>query len=241
MKTEKPIALVTGANRGLGLETCRQLAKKGFTVVLTSQNPEKGKKAADQLKTEIKGSENDIHYCPLDVSNPTSVDQAFQFVSEEFGRLDALINNAGIYWDESHSTPLISTPIETIRYSLETNTYGPIRMIQTFLPLLKKSKAARIVNVSSGMGQLSEMEGGSPAYRLSKTALNAVTRIASNELKEHGILVNSVCPGWVQTDMGGPEAEIPIEEGVDTQIWLATLPADGPTGGFFRHRKQIDW
>lgn len=236
-KTEKRIALVTGANRGLGLETCRQLAKKGILVLLSSRSAEKGQVATQQLKSE--GLE--VVYLQLDVANPTSIDHAFEFVSKEFGRLDILINNAGIYWDESYESPLLTTPIDTIQTSLETNTYGPIRMIQKFVPLMKKSPSGRIVNVSSGMGQLADMNGGSPAYRLSKTALNAVTRITAAELKGSDILVNSVCPGWVRTDMGGPEADLTPAEGADTIVWLATLPPEGPTGGFFRERKTIEW
>ena len=236
-KTEKRIALVTGANRGLGLETCRQLAKKGILVLLSSRSAEKGQVATQQLKSE--GLE--VVYLQLDVANPTSIDHAFEFVSKEFGRLDILINNAGIYWDESYESPLLTTPIDTIQTSLETNTYGPIRMIQKFVPLMKKSPSGRIVNVSSGMGQLADMNGGSPAYRLSKTALNAVTRITAAELKGSDILVNSVSPGWVRTDMGGPEADLTPAEGADTIVWLATLPPEGPTGGFFRERKTIEW
>ena len=124
---------------------------------------------------------------------------------------------------------------------LETNTYGAIRMIQVFYPLLKMSDTPRIVNVSSGMGQLSEMNGGYPGYRISKTALNAVTRIVSDETQDSPLKINSVCPGWVKTDMGGPNAEVSVSEGADTIVWLATLPSDGPTGGFFRERKPIEW
>lgn len=236
-QTEKRVALVTGANRGLGFETCRQLGKKGFHVILTSRSSNKGKIATEQLQSE--GIE--INFCPIDVVDQNSIDVAYDFVSKEFGRLDVLVNNAGIYWDESHESPLLTTPIDTLKFSLDTNTYGPVRMIQKFIPLMKRVKSARIVNVSSGMGQLSEMGGGSPAYRISKTALNAVTRIFADELKGSPILINSVCPGWVRTDMGGPEAELTPAEGAETLIWLATLPQDGPTGGFFRNKKPIDW
>jgi NAD(P)-dependent dehydrogenase (short-subunit alcohol dehydrogenase family) len=235
--SDKRIALVTGANRGLGLETSRQLAQKGIHVIMASRDPEKGKAAVQKLQSE----KLDVSFLPIDISNDTSVDQAFTLVSKDFGHVDIIVNNAGIYADEAYSIPLATTPIEVIRTSLETNTYGPIRIIQKFMPLLKKSKAGRIVNVSSGMGQLAEMNGGSPAYRLSKTALNAVTRIAADELKSQHILVNSVCPGWVKTDMGGPEAELTPPEGADTIVWLATLPEGGPTGGFYRERKPIAW
>jgi NAD(P)-dependent dehydrogenase (short-subunit alcohol dehydrogenase family) len=237
IKTERRVALVTGSNRGIGFETSRQLAKNGIHVIMTSRNEGHGQNAAQQLKAENL----EVTFCSLDVMKQESIDRAFAFVSNEFGRLDILINNAGVYLDESYETPLLNSSLDTIRDSLETNTYGPIRMIQKFAPLMKRQNAGRIVNVSSGMGQLSEMEGGSPGYRISKTALNAVTRIVAAELKNANILVNSVCPGWVRTDMGGPEAELTPAQGAETLVWLATLPQGGPTGGFFRNKKPIEW
>lgn len=158
-----------------------------------------------------------------------------------------MINNAGVLLDNSRHPPdpegvsLFRTNLDIIRASMETNTYGAIRMIQRFVPLMKQQNYGRIVNLSSGMGQLSEMNGGWPGYRLSKTALNAVTRIVADVLQGLNILINSVCPGWVKTDMGSPDAELSVEEGADTILWLATLPDDGPTGSFFRERQRIEW
>lgn len=232
----KKIAVVTGANRGLGFETCRQLAKQGIQVVLTSRNEAKGKAAADKLKAEGL----DVRYHALDVTSPDSVEHLAQFIRNEFGRLDILVNNAGIAVDFSEGS-ILNAKIDTFQKTLETNTFGSLLLCQALVPLMKVNNYGRVVNVSSGAGQLTEMNSGYPAYRLSKTALNAVTRILSQELKDTNILVNSVCPGWVRTDMGGPNATRSIEQGVDTIVWLATLPDGSPTGGFFRDRKPIPW
>lgn len=254
------IGLVTGANRGIGFEICRQLAAKGISVILTSRQKASGEEAVRKLKTE--GGK--IFYHQLDVTDPKSIDNIYDWVKSEFGRLDILVNNAGIFLDKSSSEPsgrsstsqagqipdsdldekinsLLKTPLDRIRKTLETNTFGPIQMIQKFVPLMKTHGYGRIVNLSSGMGQLSDMNGYWPGYRISKTALNSVTKIASCELEGTGVLVNSACPGWVKTDMGGEGAELSVSEGADTPVWLATLPEDGPTGGFFRERKRIEW
>lgn len=234
------VALVTGANRGLGFETCRQLARKGIFTFIGSRNQEKGLQAATHLGRE----KLPVQAIQLDVTDETHIRRASDYISKEVGRLDILVNNAGIFLDQSDApegASILKTPIETILKTLETNTFGSIRMIQAFIPLLKKKPSARIVNISSGMGQLSEMKGNWPAYRISKTALNAVTRILADELQNTSILVNSVCPGWVRTDMGGLDAERTPQEAVDTIIWLATLPEGGPTGDFFRDRKSIPW
>ena len=243
----KKVALVTGANRGLGLETCRQLAHQGYHVILTSRDEIKGRAAAEQLRAQ----KLDAGFLRLDVTQNESVAQAEAAVKRDFGRLDVLVNNAGVYLDgqgdgdESHSSAL-RVPLDVVKRTFETNLYGAYRMCQRFAPLMiqtaeQPGSHCRIVNVSSGMGQLSEMNGNYPAYRMSKTALNALTRIFAEELGEHRILVNSVCPGWVKTDMGGAGAELSVEQGADTIVWAATLPDDGPTGGFFRERKRIDW
>jgi NAD(P)-dependent dehydrogenase (short-subunit alcohol dehydrogenase family) len=172
----------------------------------------------------------------LDVDDDGSVGAACEAIASDPGRLDVLVNNAGLYGD----------PVGAADYDLaaahrlfETNVFGPWRLTQAALPLLRRSDAARIVNVSSGSGQLEDMGTGYAAYRLSKTALNAFTRTLAAE--ERGIKVNSVCPGWVRTDMGGPAAPRSVAEGADTGVWLATLPEDGPTGGFFRDRRPIAW
>lgn len=243
----KKVALVTGANRGLGLETSRQLARLGYHVILTSRDEAKGRATAEKLRTE----KLDVSYIPLDVTRDESVTQAENHVRKEFGRLDVLVNNAGLLIDgkgdrsEDHASAL-RVPVDVLKQTFETNLFGAYRVTQKFAPLLIQTSAlpgalCRIVNLSSGMGQLSEMNGGYPAYRFSKAALNAMTRVFAEELGEHRILVNSVCPGWVRTDMGGSGATLTPEQGADTIVWAATLPDGGPTGGFFRERERIDW
>lgn len=235
------VALVTGGNRGIGLEVSRQLAKKGLKVILTSRDAHKGKEAVDALAKEGL----DLFFHPLDVTDDASVDQIYRYVMETFGRLDILVNNAGIFLDSQESggsgSSALRANVDTLRRTMETNVYGPFRLTQKFLPTMLKSDFGRVVNVSSGMGQLDEMSGGWPGYRISKTALNAVTKVFSEESKGKNILINSVCPGWVKTDMGGPEAERTTEEGADTIVWLATLPDGSPTGGFYRDRERIPW
>ncbi len=250
--SKKPIALVTGANRGLGLETCRQLARKGYQVLLGSRDETKGQAAAKKLQNE----DLDVTELLIDVESAESIEQAVARIQREHERLDALVNNAGVFLDntrdnaspdnEDISTSALEVPIEIIKKTIATNVFGAYQLIQKLAPLMietaKQSGAhCCVVNVSSGMGQLSEMNGAYPGYRISKTALNAVTRIFSEELAGHRIFVNSVCPGWVKTDMGGPGAELTPEQGADTIVWAATLADDGPTGGFFRERKRIDW
>ena len=242
MSTEKRIAVVTGANRGIGFEVCRELAHKGIDVILTSRDQNKGIAASQQLKDEGLS----VNYHQLDVTDTASIDDFSRFVESEFGRCDILINNAGIFPDaEDASDPsypsVFDTKIETMRKAMETNVYGPMLLCQALLPLMKKHNYGRIVNLSSGMGQLTHMNGHYPAYRVSKTSINALTRIVSEELKDFNILVNSMCPGWVKTDMGGPGATRELPEGADTVIWLATLPDDGPRGKFFRDRKEFEW
>jgi NAD(P)-dependent dehydrogenase (short-subunit alcohol dehydrogenase family) len=232
------VALVTGANRGLGLETARQLATKGYRVILTARNEPAGIAAAERLQ----GDGLDVSYHALNVTDEAAVERLRQHVIDSFGRLDALINNAGVFPDPTPGTAessIFEAKPEPLRTGFETNTLAPLRLCQRLIPLMQGQ--GRVVNVSSGMGQLSEMNGGCPAYRLSKTALNAVTRIFADELSGTGVKVNSVCPGWVRTDMGGPEAELSVAEGAAGIVWAATLPDDGPSGGFFRHGKPIDW
>ncbi len=229
------IALVTGANRGLGLGTCRELAGQGIEVVLASRDARLGEAAAAKLASEGRK----VTFHPLDVASAQSIDEIASFVTRRFGRLDILVNNAGILPDAS--VPALEAPLDNVRRTFETNTLGPFQLCQKFLPLMKEKGYGRIVNVSSGMGQLSEMAAGYPAYRLSKTALNAVTRIFAAEAQGTDVLVNSICPGWVKTDMGGPGASRTIEQGIDGIVWAATLPAGGPTAGFFRDRKPIAW
>ncbi len=237
MNNTLPVAVVTGANRGLGLETCRQLARQNIKVVLTSRSIENGLHAAQSLRGT--GLDVDVHQ--LDVTDPESVQSLAEYLQTTYGQLDILVNNAGIMLSpgENSSPSCFDTDIETVRQSMETNTYGPMRLMQTLVPLMKGH--GNVVNVSSGMGQLAEMNGGWPGYRLSKTALNALTRIFADELRNTQIKVNSVCPGWVRTDIGGPNAERSVEYGAETIVWLATLPEDGPSGGFYRDKHPIPW
>jgi len=235
------VAIVTGANRGIGFEVCRQLAKKGFKVILTSRNEEKGQAACEELRKE--GLTVDYHQC--DVNDEASVKKLRDEVEAKYGRCDVLVNNAGIFPDTTDASggfpSIFDSKIDTVRKAMETNVYGPILLCQAFVPLMKKNKYGRIVNFSSGMGQLSAMNGGCPAYRISKTSINAVTCLLADELKDDNILVNSLCPGWVKTDMGGPGATRELSEGADTAAWLAILPDDGPRGKFFRDRKEFPW
>ena len=225
------IALVTGGNRGLGLEVCRQLAAAGHQIILGSRDLEKGQKAAAEIGKGTTAVE-------LDVRNPESVDAVVRFVNERFGRLDILVNNAGVLIDKAD---VGATTFAVLQETVETNSFGPFLLCQKLAPLMKKNGYGRIVNVSSGMGQLSEMNSGWPAYRMSKAALNVVTKVFADEYQGEGILVNSVCPGWVRTDMGGAGAERSPEEAAKGLVWAATLPNNGPTGGFFRDSEAIAW
>ncbi|WP_017318146.1 SDR family oxidoreductase [Mastigocladopsis repens] len=238
MTTTQKVAVVTGAYRGLGFEASRQLAKKGYKVILTSRDEAKGKAAAEKLQTEGL----DVIFHPLDVTDDESSQKLAKFIREQFGKLDVLVNNAAIYIDaQAGGNSVFDAKVDTLRQTMETNVYGVLRVTQALIELMKKQNYGRIVNVSSGAGQLSDMGSGTPAYRVSKTALNALTRIFANELEGKNILVNSVCPGWVKTEMGGPNAPRTPEQGVDTIVWLATLPDEGARGGFFRDRQPIDW
>jgi len=233
---DKRVAIVTGANRGIGFEISRQLAQRGLMVVLTARSVDKGRAAAGRLLQE--GLEVDFH--TLDVTKQSAVDALAGHVAGHYGRLDVLVNNAGVLLEPKDSRFQDSEP-NTYRNTLETNFFGPLMLAKALTPLMIRNGYGRMVNVSSGMGQLSEMGNSRPAYRVSKTALNALTRILSAELEEKGILVNAACPGWVKTDMGGPNAPGAVEQGADTAVWLATLSDGGPSGGYFRDRKRIPW
>ncbi|MGD9146558.1 MAG: SDR family oxidoreductase [Anaerolineae bacterium] len=234
MNNENTIAIVTGANRGIGFETCRQLARRGIQVMMTSRDEAKGQAAQQKLANE--GLE--VAYHQLDVTDSESIQRLANDIRQQYGHLDALINNAGVLIDQRG---VLDTDLDTVRTTMEANVYGPWRLVQALVPLMKQGGHGRIVNLSSGMGQLSDMGSGSPAYRMSKTALNALTCMLAAELRQTNILVNSMCPGWVKTDMGGSGAPRSVEQGADTAAWLATLPDDGPTGGFFRDREPIPW
>jgi NAD(P)-dependent dehydrogenase (short-subunit alcohol dehydrogenase family) len=234
------IAVVTGSYRGIGYEICRQLAHLGIGVVLTSRDAAKGEAACRKLNDEFGAAGAVVSYCRLDVTRGEDIRALAAQIESQFGRLDILVNNAGILIDPKGSRALDSS-LQTYRDTLETNVLAPLALIQTLLPLMKKRNYGRIVNVSSGLGQLSEMTSGTPAYRMSKTALNALTRLVAAETRESNILVNSMSPGWVKSDMGGPHAPRTVGQGADTAVWLATLPDGGPSGGFFYERKRIDW
>ncbi|MES9827650.1 MAG: SDR family oxidoreductase [Candidatus Thiodiazotropha sp.] len=236
--TDESVAIVTGANRGLGLETSRQLARLGHHVLMTSRNEVDGQAAQQMLLNEGL----DVSYHPLDVRSEASVLAVVQHFRKHHKRLQILVNNAGIFPDpspEDSASSIFNAEIENVLNGFDTNTLGPLRLCQALIPLMGGEGC--VVNVSSGMGQLSEMGRCCPSYRLSKTALNALTRIFSEELKQTQIKINSICPGWVRTDMGGKEATLSIPEGVGGIIWAATLADDGPSGGFFRFGKPIEW
>jgi NAD(P)-dependent dehydrogenase (short-subunit alcohol dehydrogenase family) len=226
------IALVTGATKGIGFEVVRQLAAKHWRVFLTGRSPVPVKQAASQ----IGGS---VVPVTLDVTSAESLAAAVTSVSQQTGHLDVLINNAGIL-DDDDGTIFDLAP-ERLRRMFETNTIGPLLVTQAFLPLLRKSSAARIINVSSGAGQLTDMGTWAPAYSISKTALNGVTGQFASGLKRENIAVNSLCPGWVRTDMGGTEAPRSVEEGADGIVWLATEAPRSLTGQFIKDRKVIPW
>ncbi|HEV8429916.1 MAG TPA: SDR family oxidoreductase [Pyrinomonadaceae bacterium] len=229
------VALVTGANRGIGLEVVHQLAHLGFTVLLGSRDRAKGEEAAKRFIDE--GLQ--ITAVQLDVTDQKSIDDLKRSIQERFSKLDVLVNNAAILYDSWQRA--ISADLNIVREAFETNTLGAWKMSQAFIPLLRRSSHGRIVNVSSESGSLDSMGGGTPAYAVSKVALNALTRMLADELRGDRILVNSVCPGWVATDMGGPNAPRTIEEGASSVVWAVTLPDDGPTGGFFRDGKPLPW
>jgi NAD(P)-dependent dehydrogenase (short-subunit alcohol dehydrogenase family) len=229
------VALVTGANRGIGLEVSRQLAERGYEVLLSARDGDKATVAAAELAQATGGA---VRPLQLDVADPQSVEAAAELLRADPGRLDVVVNNAGVGSDFGVSG--LAPDFDKIASALQTNFYGAYRLTIALLELLRESEHPRIVNVSSGMGGVAEMGGWSPGYRVSKAALNAMTRILATELKDEGFLVNSACPGFVNTDMGGPMgAKKPVEDGAAGVVWLATLPDDGPTGGFFRDAKPI--
>jgi NAD(P)-dependent dehydrogenase (short-subunit alcohol dehydrogenase family) len=213
------VALVTGGNRGIGLEVCRQLAERGYDVVMGSRDVERGRAAG--LDVEVR---------QLDVADPASI------AALELDRCDVLVNNAAIHYDTwQHAA---TADLAVVTEALEVNLLGAWRMTQALLPLLRRSPHGRVVNVSSGAGSITTMTSGPPAYSVSKAALNALTRLLAADLRP--ILVNAICPGWVATDMGGAGGR-PVAEGAAGIVWAATLPDDGPTGGFFRDGRAIAW
>lgn len=235
------VALVTGANRGIGLEIALQLARTGLIVVLGSRDEAAAEHALEVFRTEGL----DAPVVPLDVSYAASVDAAFASIDELFGRLDILVNNAGILLDrdaDGNRAMVADVAIDVVRATFEVNTIGALRTTKAALPRMRHGGYGRIVNISSDLGRLADMAAGMPAYRMSKAALNALTRTTAAELgDDDAFKVNAMAPGWVRTDMGGADADRSVEEGADTAVWLATLDNDGPTGGFFKDRKPIPW
>ena len=233
--TQKKLAAVTGGNRGIGLQICRDLAKEGFEVILTARAVKKGLDAAGKLKDEGL----DVKFHQLDIIDSDSIEEFYQTLTDDFGKLDVLINNAAILPEPISSG--LSAELQEIKDTIETNLYGAIVLCQKIIPLMIKNNYGRIVNLSSGVAQLKEMGGGYFAYRVSKTALNAVTKIFAAETSGYDIQINCVDPGWVKTDMGGSGATSTPEEGADTPVWLSSRPKGEPSGKFYKDRKIIDW
>jgi NAD(P)-dependent dehydrogenase (short-subunit alcohol dehydrogenase family) len=223
-------ALVTGANRGIGLEAARQLRGAGLEVVLTSRNARAGAEAAERLG---------VRHEQLDVADPESVRACAARLRAAAVEIDVLVNNAGVLLDEGGSALEISDDL--LRETLEVNLLGPLRTSRSFVPAMLERGYGRVVNVSSGAGQITETSTYAPAYSISKAALNMLTRKVALAAQRGDVKVNAMCPGWVRTDMGGSAATRSPEEAVDTIVWLATLPTDGPTNGFFRDRRPISW
>lgn len=229
--SDAPVAVVTGGNRGIGLETCRQLAALGHRVVLTARDAAKGEAAARKLGAGVEAHR-------LDVTSVTDATALAEHLADRYGQLDVLVNNAAIGYD---TWQRVSTAdLHQVREAAETNVYGPWQLVQALLPLLRASRQARIVNVSSGAGAIDDLGAGTPAYSITKLALNGLTLMLARDLRHDRILVNAVCPGWVDTDMGGGGGR-PVAEGAAGVVWAATLPGGGPTGGFFRDRRKIPW
>jgi len=240
---QKQVALITGANKGIGFAIARKLGKQGITVLVGARDLDRGGAAVGKLKAEGI----DAHPVRLEVTDAKSIEEARKFIEQRFGRLDILVNNAGVLPDQGKTASTL--PLDMLRQVFDTNVFGVAAVTQALLPLIRKGPAGRIVNMSSSLGSLtlnSDTKGPyydmkMPAYNTSKAALNMITVQLAYELRNTPIKVNSACPGWVKTDMGGPNAPGTAEEGADTPTWLATLPADGPTGGFFNSRKPVPW
>jgi NAD(P)-dependent dehydrogenase (short-subunit alcohol dehydrogenase family) len=223
------VALVTGANRGIGREVVRQLLDHGFHTILTARDEGKGRAAASEVGSD---------FLQLDVADDGSVDRCFRAVDATFGLLDVLVNNAGIHYDTWERG--IDADLTVVQEALDTNLLGAWRACRRSIPLMRRNRWGRIVNVSSQAGSLSSMGGGTPGYSVSKAAMNALTRVLASELTGSGILVNSVCPGWIATDMGGPGGR-PVSVGAARVMWAVLLDHDGPTGGFFRDGRPLPW
>lgn len=234
--SERRVALVTGANRGLGLETSRQLLAKGLTVVLAGRDDAALERAHRTLAQHEQRRAMTVR---MDVTDIESIRAAQRAVTERLGSVDVLVNNAAVLLSENDD--VFSIPPDAYRRTFDTNVFGVIEVCRVFAPDMARAEYGRIVNVSSGAGQLATMSAYAPAYSMSKTALNAFTRILAHTYRDSGVLVNAVDPGWVRTDMGGSSAPRSPQKGAETIVWLATLPDGGPTGGFFHDRRAINW
>lgn len=235
MSDSKKVALVTGGNRGIGFELCKQLAVKGYHVLLASRDSRKGSQAVKKLQDMGL----DVTFLELDVEHVQKIAEVADFVQQAYGRLDVLVNNAGVYLDEGVYLSEIKPGY--FEKTMQTNLFGPFHLIRAFLPLMKQNNFGRIVNVSSGYGQMDEMDHpGTGSYKLSKLALNGLTRLFASELSGN-IKINAVCPGWVRTDMGGPHAPRSVGEAAESILWLVDIGQDGPNGKFFRDGKEIRW
>ncbi|WP_026565386.1 SDR family NAD(P)-dependent oxidoreductase [Bacillus sp. UNC41MFS5] len=235
MSKDIKVALVTGGNRGIGYELVKQLALKGFKVILASRDPEMGHETTQKLKE----SNLDVSFVVMDIDNQESIRQAAIIVNDQVGRLDVLINNAGVYLDENKK--LVALDPSILERTMATNFFGAYHVIRSFIPLMEKQRYGRIINVSSEYGALNEMSyPGVGAYKLSKLALNGLTRLIAAE-SNGDIKINAVDPGWVSSDMGGPSAPRTPKQAAESILWLATIGPEGPNGGFFRDGNRIDW
>ncbi|KXJ39154.1 SDR family oxidoreductase [Bacillus spizizenii] len=235
MSQDKQVVLVTGGNRGIGYELAKQLGVNGFKVILASRDPVLGPEAAQKLRA----SGLDVSFVLIDVEDKESIRQAVITVNEQYGRLDVLINNAGVYLDKNEKLLYMDPSI--LEKTMAINFFGAYHVMRSFIPLMEKQGYGRIINVSSEYGAVSEMsDQGVGAYKLSKLALNGLTRLAAAEIKGD-IKINAVDPGWVSTDMGGPSAPRTPKKAAESILWLATIGPDGPNGEFFRDRERIDW
>jgi NAD(P)-dependent dehydrogenase (short-subunit alcohol dehydrogenase family) len=228
------VAIVTGGNRGIGYEVCKELSMSDCRVVLTSRNEEEGKKAIASLHAH-----DNISYHKLDVTDINDISSLKGWILKKYGRLDILINNAGIYLDEGVSVFEVDEKI--VQETLAANFYGAFHMCRAFVPIMKENGYGRIVNISSGYGAMNEMAGYQAAYRISKASLNALTLIMADELRDLNIKVNAVCPGWVSTEMGGKMAPTNPQIAAKDIVHFALVDTKGPTGSFFRYKKAIQW
>lgn len=232
---DKKIALVTGGNRGIGLEICRRLLENNIYVLLAARDEQKGITAVEQLKT--KNAE--IDFIKLDVSNKNSIYEAVEKIEKEFNRLDILINNAGVFLDKN--VPAANTNMQVLKDTFDVNLYGAVLLTQRIIPMMKKNGYGRIVNVSSRMGQFATLGSGSLAYRISKTALNGFTKIIASEIEDENIVISCCSPGWVKTQMGGMDAQRTVEQGADTPVWLALHSTGEQHGRFYADRTEEEW